>query len=127
MQYDDPAGRLTPFEYECLIKHSCFLMNGRSNGKETAEKGGEMSDVMRWTSATVQPAPDAGGFVAYGDYLDLKRELSAAQKDAERYRWLRDTANKADIQTALLSGLQPRFIDDAIDAAIAAEQQPPHA
>lgn len=68
-----------------------------------------------------------GPFVYADRVRELERELSAAQKDAERYRWLRDTANKADIQTALLSGLQPRFIDDAIDAAIAAEQQPPHA
>ena len=45
--------------------------------------------VMRWTSADTRPAPDAGGFVAYGDYLEITKALAAASKDAERYRWLR--------------------------------------
>jgi len=37
----------------------------------------EMS-VQRWTSSNVTPA-DKGGFVAYGDYLELERELAQAR------------------------------------------------
>jgi hypothetical protein len=37
--------------------------------------------VARWTGAYIT-AHDHGGFVAYGDYLELERELAAARADA---------------------------------------------
>lgn len=45
--------------------------------------------VMRWTTTSIQPAPDSGGFVAYGDYLELERmagELAEAL-EGENYRY----------------------------------------
>jgi len=60
---------------------------------------------------------------------ELERELTAAQKDAERYRWLRDDDRGTAISTAALWGKHPytdderaKGIDAAIDAAIAAEK-----
>lgn len=40
--------------------------------------------VMRWTTASIQPAPDSGGFVAYGDYLELER-MAGELADALTY------------------------------------------
>jgi len=36
--------------------------------------------VARWTTADIRPA-EHGGFVAYGDYLSLQRELAAVTAD----------------------------------------------
>lgn len=52
---------------------------------------------------------------------DLERELTAAQKDAERYRWM-----KANVTRIPIGWFQVGW-DTAIDAAIAAEKQPPPA
>src|SRR5512135_2930693 len=38
-----------------------------------------MSNVQRWTSPNVSPN-DAGGFVSYGDYLELERQLAASEE-----------------------------------------------
>ena len=46
-----------------------------------------MTQVQRWTG--VVSANENGGFVAYGDYLALLDRVEKAEKDAERYRWLR--------------------------------------
>ena len=46
-------------------------------------------------------------------------ECAAARKDAERYRWLRDTANYGDIEYTMQSRMQPHERNAAIDAAIA--------
>ena len=42
-----------------------------------------MSNVQRWTGPVT--AFDGGGFVCYGDYLTLEKQLAAAQKDAEKF------------------------------------------
>lgn len=47
-----------------------------------------MTQVQRWTGAV--SAHEGGGFVAYGDYLSLLNRLEKAEKDAARYRWLRN-------------------------------------
>lgn len=39
--------------------------------------------IQRWTAAVSKPA-DAGGFVAYGDYLMLESELAALRTAARR-------------------------------------------
>lgn len=44
---------------------------------------------------------------------------TAAEKDADRYRWLRDTANKEEIEAILLGRKQYFEIDKAIDDVIA--------
>ncbi len=67
-------------------------------------------------------------FVSEYSYRRLQSELYAAQKDAERYRWLREglTHNGAvayDATDLAFCQTGAEF-DAAIDAAIAAEQQP---
>lgn len=42
-----------------------------------------MSDVQRWTSNSVAPS-DAGGFVAYGDYKELRAEVIRQQARSVR-------------------------------------------
>ena len=69
--------------------------------------------VERWTTGHISPA-EHGGFVAYGDYLTLKRELLQAQQDAARYRWLRNNP-------AMLLHLKNGEFDAAIDAAMSAK------
>jgi hypothetical protein len=49
--------------------------------------------------------------------VDVAKELEAERADAARYRWLRDAANKADIEQTLLARLPWHKIDIAIDAA----------
>jgi hypothetical protein len=41
--------------------------------------------VARWTTADIQPAKN-GGFVCYGDYLTLERELAAERAKVARLR-----------------------------------------
>lgn len=66
----------------------------------------------------------------------LERELTAALKDAERYRWLREHSHETPIgayEWVERNGRQQRAylafdeLDTAIDAAIAAEKQLPPA
>jgi len=51
-------------------------------------------------------------------------ELAVLRKDAARYQWLRDTANKTDIEDTILSGLAWHKMDAVIDAAIAGKVKP---
>jgi hypothetical protein len=57
---------------------------------------------MRWTGSVSQH--DKGGFVSYGDYLCLERELTAAQQqiamDTEAIKRLQDAGHKAEAQLA---------------------------
>jgi len=39
--------------------------------------------VQRWSTLTSSPA-ELGGFVAYGDYLEIKRQLAEAQAETKR-------------------------------------------
>ena len=45
-----------------------------------------MTQAQRWTG--VVSAHEAGGFVAYGDYLELLDRLEKADKDVARLDWL---------------------------------------
>lgn len=47
----------------------------------------------------------------------LRAEVEGMREDAERYRWLRDTANYDDIMATLLSRAPHHKIDAAINAA----------
>ena len=50
----------------------------------------------------------------------LTRELDAARKDAERYRWLRSTDNNGEY---MIAAHGPDTLDDAIDREIEAGTQ----
>lgn len=85
-----------------------------------------MNDTPR-TDAAIEtwlrvPTPTPPEFIALARHLE--RELTAAQKDAERYRWLRD-------EGVSIEGIAPirrnKWLDAAIDAAIAAEKPLPPA
>ncbi len=89
-----------------------------------------MSDIDRASQAGV-PLVKGGFADLWTENQRLKLELSAAQKDAERYRWILDRMEHQRHGPAIgwtLDMLLPG--DDpvsAIDAAIAAEKPPPPA
>ena len=58
-------------------------------------------------------------FVLADHMSDLERELVAAMKDAERYRWLRERHENTimDIYNSI-PAMKPELLDAAIDAAI---------
>jgi len=59
--------------------------------------------VARWSTADIQPA-EHGGFVAYGDYLTLAKELADAKAELAEYAktvaHMRDGARLQDSATA---------------------------
>jgi hypothetical protein len=64
-----------------------------------------------------------GPLVSFSDYDALRRELAEAQRDAERYRWLKDSEPEV-VDTALLDK-EPSEWDTAIDAAMAEPESSP--
>ena len=62
-----------------------------------------------------------------GRKAEYKRQLAEAQKDAERYRWLRDNtpwSSNLETRTFYLRAKNYTGFDDAVDAAIAAAPSP---
>lgn len=55
--------------------------------------------------------------VSASDYDALAAERDALRKDAERYRWLRDSAGN-DIMEKLMAECSPPRWDELVDAAI---------
>lgn len=55
--------------------------------------------------------------VALRERNDLAAERDALRKDAERYRWLRDSAGN-DIMEKLMAECSPPRWDELVDAAI---------
>ena len=55
--------------------------------------------------------------VLASDYDALAAERDALRKDAERYRWLRDSAGN-DIMEKLMAECSPPRWDELVDAAI---------
>lgn len=57
--------------------------------------------------------------VRYEQLLGLMNKLAAAEKDAARYRWLRDEASMADMQDFSFSLTSERdsFIDEAMQCS----------
>jgi hypothetical protein len=55
--------------------------------------------------------------VLASDYDALASERDALRKDAERYRWLRDSAGN-DIMEKLMAECSPPRWDELVDAAI---------
>jgi hypothetical protein len=55
--------------------------------------------------------------VRASDYDALAAERDALRKDAERYRWLRDSAGN-DIMEKLMAECSPPRWDELVDAAI---------
>lgn len=58
-----------------------------------------------------------GDYVEFDDYDALRAERDALRKDAERYRWLRDSAGN-DIMEKLMAECSPPRWDELVDAAI---------
>jgi hypothetical protein len=59
------------------------------------------------------------------NYLRLEKELYTAQKDAERYRWLRERHENTimDIYNSISHAMiSPELLDAAIDAAMLGEK-----
>jgi len=50
-------------------------------------------------------------------WWNLERELAEAQKDAERYRWLRDVGNKTWVDFCRQWRMSPEQCNETIDAA----------
>ena len=69
-----------------------------------------------------------GPFVAWDDYEALLAERNAAQKDAERYRWLRDPCSGAERVIFYCRGdygrglMSSAMLDAVIDAALQGAQ-----
>ena len=77
---------------------------------DAVEQGIDSNDCRAWRSVARQ----------------LERELTAARKDAERYRWLRQFGSRAAIYVGADKGksmeiAQMQQLDGAIDAAIEKE------
>lgn len=90
------------------------------------------SDTPRTDAACAAPEPIYPRLAHFA--RQLERELTAAQKDAERYRWLRDGyrgCKLPDFPIAkgidTLNTYWDKELDAAIDAAIAAEESNPPA
>lgn len=90
-----------------------------------------MTQVQRWTG--VVSASESGGFVAYGDYLALLDRLEKDEKDAQRYRWLRErytavnfdweeSGQQAVIFTADDFPIATASCDETIDSAMEASK-----
>lgn len=60
---------------------------------------------------------DGNVYVLASDYDVLAAERDALRKDAERYRWLRDSAGN-DIMEKLMAECSPPRWDELVDAAI---------
>ena len=58
-----------------------------------------------------------GLYVTSADYDALAAERDALRRDAERYRWLRDSAGN-DIMEKLMAECSPPRWDELVDAAI---------
>ena len=58
-----------------------------------------------------------GPYVLASDYDALAAERDALRRDAERYRWLRDSAGN-DIMEKLMAECSPPRWDELVDAAI---------
>lgn len=89
----------------------------------------EIPAVQRWTTPTVC-ACDAGGFVAYGDYLTLERRLREVQEERDRaYSILALHGVPQKRAKSVSNGIQvlmtrmQKAIDAAECAANAAEQK----
>ena len=53
---------------------------------------------------------------------ELRKQLAAAEKDAERYRWLRDESNQTSEDSPCVSDASwGTFFGETLDAAIDAE------
>ncbi len=70
-----------------------------------------------------------GRWVKRDDYKALLAERDAAQKDAERYRFIRANAGKARAEWeiggkcfSMMRGTEPEEVDAAVDAALQGEQ-----
>jgi hypothetical protein len=63
------------------------------------------------------PEPPYPAPVSQDDYDALAAERDALSKDAERYRWLRDSAGN-DIMEKLMAECSPPRWDELVDAAI---------
>jgi hypothetical protein len=97
-----------------------------------------LAQLWRRLEACLDAAPGFQGRVIFGaatmmnpgnevidpddDCLSLHPRLTAALKDAERYRWLRDVGDAIWRPFALREGSSPAQADEAIDAAMAAEK-----
>ena len=93
------------------------------------DKSDTPKKVARWTSAIVSPN-EHGGFVAYGDYLTLEREVTrlteqvaALKGDTERLQWLQEhyayvMLNRSSMKQ-MIDPTGTGNLRAAIDAAIA--------
>lgn len=74
-----------------------------------------------------QQLEEIGGYenelvpIAAGAVRKIIDELEAAQKDAERYRWLREDCIRATEVIGHYNAASPEWTDYTIDAAIAKE------
>ena len=86
-----------------------------------------MSEIRRWQNWCAASHGhelteyDAGIYVLASDYDALRAQLAEAQRDAERYRWLREGNGYYPEEIGEPGGDR---MDAAIDAALAKGKQP---
>ncbi len=76
-----------------------------------------MSEVLRFHAPGPWITRDLKECVLASDYDALAAERDALRRDAERYRWLRDSAGN-DIMEKLMAECSPPRWDELVDAAI---------
>lgn len=79
----------------------------------------ETPSVQRWTTPTATPDA-AGGFVAYGDYIDLETALAAAQ-EREKAAESRRAELQAKIDALVLEYCPQEMTQEQVDNWMAAQ------
>jgi hypothetical protein len=123
----------------CALYHPSVKANNVGEAVRAAiakAEGGEMSDTPRTDAATHtgegEEWQQADAYRLHELSKQLERELTAALKDAERYRWLRERSYNTAIgvyEWVDRDGKQQRAylavdeLDESVDAALCAEQR----
>lgn len=89
---------------------------------------GKMTDliapIQRWTTSCIEPA-EKGGFVAYGDYLTLNRQLEAANEMLREVAALKryDPNSPRGRQRSTITVNVPNEVLDRIDAVLCTQAE----
>jgi hypothetical protein len=96
------------------------MLVAKNNCVDLTLRIGNMSDTPRtdWLNADYREAAIANLWATAEDRItELERENAELRKDAERYRWLKDSPWDEDLTRVIQFHLNAKF-DTAIDAAM---------